>query len=333
MEGGHAVHEAVRAFVERRGAWTLAAGPLPSNVLDVLKLAARANDALDQWSLDLNIPPQRLGEIAGSFFENVLITPEATHYRVLGVAPNASVARIMVHYNWLMQWLRVGGHSPEMRAELAARIKSAYRDLSDTVRRAAYDAAMSEALAARLEHVIQPAKYDPRKSTAQGAQAAPGAAPAAPEAPAPSAPSAPVDEPVDEDDWHVETVVLESDEPPAPTRTLARPAPEAAPAEGHAIELPTPRPAATTQAPVRSRWPVALAGLVLLAAAGLWLTQDQWRPWLDAPRSGGEVTPPPAEVAAADGAPADDAQGLRDLATGDLHGGDEDHRSTSVYGS
>jgi hypothetical protein len=49
MHGGHAVHEAVRAFVERRGAWTLAAGPLPSNVLDVLKLAARAGDKLDQW--------------------------------------------------------------------------------------------------------------------------------------------------------------------------------------------------------------------------------------------------------------------------------------------
>jgi len=306
VNGGHAVHEAVRAFVERRGAWTLAAGPLPSNVLDVLKLAARAGDKLDQWSLDLNIPPQRLAEIAGSFIENVLITPEASYYRVLGLEPDASEARITVHYNWLMQWLRVGHHAPELRAELAVRIKTAYRELSDASRRAAYDAAMGEALAARLQNTIQPAQYDPRKTPGLRALNVPRVE--ATSAPAPTGPTAHAPRRVaadaEDDIWHTETVLLDPSE--------LGPGPEPKPAEESnepPTRPPTPqlqcrpdeviavltRPPTRPVEPVRSRAPMLLTALVLAAAAMLFVTRGQWLPWLESEGPAREVATAPTQ--------------------------------------
>lgn len=171
MTGGHAVHEAVRAFVSPNSVRNLAAGPLPSHVFKVIKLAARSDEALEEWSVELNLPKERLVDIARFFLEQVLMTRDATHYRVLGVEPFASSARIRAHYRWLMKWLHPDKTNAGWHAVLAERVNRAYAELRDPQRRADYDASLKLRSRSRFRTVVPlPAGFTARVAASEQRQ-------------------------------------------------------------------------------------------------------------------------------------------------------------------
>jgi hypothetical protein len=154
--GNHAVRVALRLLADPHGARELGTGRLPSQVIEVLKLAARAPDALDQWSARLEVPPDRLVEAAVFFIEQVLMVRDASHYRVLGLEPWASADAVRAHYRWLMHRVHPDRASSGWHAVLAERVNRAYAVLRNPERRQAYDVILWQEL-----HPSEPASAVP----------------------------------------------------------------------------------------------------------------------------------------------------------------------------
>jgi hypothetical protein len=142
MQATHAVRVAVRVFVDPRTARNLATGPMPAQVIEVLQLAAGAPEKLAEWSQALNLPPAQLVDIAVYFIEHIMMPPAASHYRVLGVEPDASAPRIQAHYRWLLRALHADRPTAGWHLVMAERVNEAYAALSDPTRRAAYDSSL-----------------------------------------------------------------------------------------------------------------------------------------------------------------------------------------------
>ncbi len=143
-----AVRVALQIYAEPPAARGAAQAPLPHGVLDALKLAAGSAKTQGACSRDFGVPPERLTAAAKFFIEQVMFTRGADHYRVLGVDPQASTARIRAHYRWLIRWLHPDREGAGWHAVLAGRVNEAYAELRHAERRAAYDEARQAQAAA-----------------------------------------------------------------------------------------------------------------------------------------------------------------------------------------
>ena len=188
MESMHAVRVAMRVLALPMAGRNHAVAPMPPHVLEVLRIAARSPDTLQQWSNELRMPPDRLVDAANAFIQEVMMPPHASHYRVLGVEPDASMALIRTHYRWLAQGLQAG--DAVANGWMLDRASVAFEELSDPLKRSAYDQT--------LGGTVQGTQYNDAEDLAPAA------------APEPTWES-PAAEPADEDDT-VEILALKPEE-------------------------------------------------------------------------------------------------------------------------
>lgn len=118
------------------------AAPLPDGILLLLNVAARDQDAesdataLTGRSIDL------LREAAEFFIAQILLSPDANSYRVLGGDGKAPAGELRTHMAALMRWLHPDHDQSGERAIMAARVLRAWEDLKTPERRQAYDATL-----------------------------------------------------------------------------------------------------------------------------------------------------------------------------------------------
>jgi curved DNA-binding protein CbpA len=108
-------------------------------VLMVLRIAAgeeeseQAAVALTGRSLDL------IRKAAMFFIEQILFTPDADSYRVLGTAPEASASELRRNVALLFRWLHPDLESQGERSIFIGRVTTAWNDLKTPERRGVYD--------------------------------------------------------------------------------------------------------------------------------------------------------------------------------------------------
>ncbi len=108
---------------------SMAAAPLPVDVLEVIQIAAESQDACRAAALATRQPEPVLVEAARFYVQQILFPPEADCYRVLGIRPGDSREVARLHMRWLLQWIhpdRNGGWD----AVYAKRILKAWREVS-----------------------------------------------------------------------------------------------------------------------------------------------------------------------------------------------------------
>jgi DnaJ-class molecular chaperone len=75
------------------------------------------------------------------FIEQILLSPGADSYRVLGAGPGASNAELRTNMALLMRWLHPDAAREGEQSVFAQRLAAAWNDLKSPERRAAYDSA------------------------------------------------------------------------------------------------------------------------------------------------------------------------------------------------
>jgi hypothetical protein len=138
-----ALHQAPARFPELlRGH-----GHLPSGVTILLRLAGGASLDDEEFVSPPLLSVPELRNAARFFVEQVLLSRDADHYRVLGVSHDAAIEEIKEHHRLLMRIFHPDRTDPESNADaaIAARINLAYNALRLPADRAAYDAKLRQA--------------------------------------------------------------------------------------------------------------------------------------------------------------------------------------------
>ena len=140
----------LRAPAERHA---LRQKPLPAGMDRLLGIAAGTMPhELADAAQAFNEPASRIREAARFYAREVLFFAQADAYRVLGVDPDASDARIKASHRLLQHWLHPDRLDSEDDAVFAARVNVAWNRLRNPERRQAYDALLhKDALAGPLE--------------------------------------------------------------------------------------------------------------------------------------------------------------------------------------
>jgi hypothetical protein len=113
--------------------------PLPEGVPLLLRVAA-GDDASEEAAAAATGRPREVVKQAATFFiEQVLLSPDADSYRMLGASPAASSSELRQNMALLMRWLHPDIAHKGDPSVFAARIAAAWNDLKTPERRAAYD--------------------------------------------------------------------------------------------------------------------------------------------------------------------------------------------------
>jgi hypothetical protein len=129
------------------GVKRLRASPLPDDVNTLLRIAAGDDEAANQAADATRQSPNKIREAAAFYVEQILLHPDADHYRVLGARPDASAAELRRNMAWLIRWLHPDQHNGGERSVFAGRVTKAWSELKTEERRAAYDLSRRKALA------------------------------------------------------------------------------------------------------------------------------------------------------------------------------------------
>jgi hypothetical protein len=117
--------------------------PLPPGVPLLLRLAAGDPEAERQAAAFVDRPAHEMREAAAFFIEQMLLSPEADSYRVLGASADAGSGELRQNMALLMKWLHPDRDRPGERSVFVHRVTMAWDDLKTPERRAAYDAQRS----------------------------------------------------------------------------------------------------------------------------------------------------------------------------------------------
>jgi hypothetical protein len=113
--------------------------PLPEGVAVLLSVAA-GDPASEAAAVEAVGRPREVVRQAATFFiEQILLSPDADCYRVLGANPAATNGELRHNMAFLMRWLHPDIASQGEQAIFAARIGTAWNSLKTPERRAAYD--------------------------------------------------------------------------------------------------------------------------------------------------------------------------------------------------
>jgi hypothetical protein len=129
MAGQRAVHLALELARMPAFASSMAASPLPADVLEVIRIAAKSPDACRSAALATGEPEPALVEAARFYVQQILLRPDADCYRILGLQPGDSRELARVHMRWLLQWLHPD-RNDGWDAVYAKRIVTAWREVS-----------------------------------------------------------------------------------------------------------------------------------------------------------------------------------------------------------
>lgn len=136
----------LRAPTERR---RLRQMPLPEGIGELLTIAANvAPDALAAAASRLGEPAATLLEAARFYAREVLFHEGADAYRTLGVDAQAGHDRIKAHHRLLQLWLHPDRDQSGDDSVFAARVNTAWNQLSSESRRRAYDTELIRAASA-----------------------------------------------------------------------------------------------------------------------------------------------------------------------------------------
>src|SRR6516225_5996304 len=117
----------------------LRSGPLPGEMLSLLRIAAGDEDVTKEAAASLNRPYDMVREAAGFFVEQILLHSDADSYRVLGARPGASYAELRRNMTLLLRWLHPDLDPNGERTVFTARVTRAWNDLKTEDRRLAYE--------------------------------------------------------------------------------------------------------------------------------------------------------------------------------------------------
>jgi hypothetical protein len=114
-------------------------GPLPDNVLTLLRIAAGDEEAIREASALVGRSHETVHKAAAFFIEQILLSPDADSYRILGATPAASRDELRRNMALLLRWLHPDLDRRGERSMFAARVTRAWEQLKTHERRAAYD--------------------------------------------------------------------------------------------------------------------------------------------------------------------------------------------------
>ena len=112
--------------------------PLPSGLLPILQIAAGDEVVSTFAAASLDRPPELLVEASRFFIEQILLSPDADSYRVLGVARSATAGELRRNMALLLRGLHPDLDSGT-RSIYTARVTAAWENLKTGDRRAAYE--------------------------------------------------------------------------------------------------------------------------------------------------------------------------------------------------
>ncbi|HEY1980067.1 MAG TPA: DnaJ domain-containing protein [Xanthobacteraceae bacterium] len=128
------------------------AGPLPDDVLTLLRIAGGDEDVENAAALNADRSRSVVQRAATFFIEQILFAPDADSYRVLGAGPRATAAELRRNVALLMRWLHPDMDPQSDRSIFVGRVTAAWNDLKTPERRAAYDDRLRSSEKTRSHH-------------------------------------------------------------------------------------------------------------------------------------------------------------------------------------
>jgi hypothetical protein len=122
--------------------------PLPDAVT-LLRIVAGDEEATSQAMEAMGRSRETVCEAAAFFIEQILLSPDADSYRVLGARPEATNYELRRNMALLLRWLHPDHDGQGARSVFVGRVTRAWNDLKTQERRAAYDQSRRIALAER----------------------------------------------------------------------------------------------------------------------------------------------------------------------------------------
>lgn len=113
--------------------------PLPDGVLTVLRIAAGDEAVETEAARTVGRPLELVRRAAAFFIEQILLSPDADSYRVLGAERNATAAELRRNMALLLRWLHPDMDRQGVRSMFAGRVTKAWETLKTPERRTAYD--------------------------------------------------------------------------------------------------------------------------------------------------------------------------------------------------
>jgi hypothetical protein len=119
---------------------------LPDGLTHVLEVASGAPTAVRDAAETLGESEKTVLAAARFYLEQILFaSPDADAYRILGVAPRASVEEIRTHHRWLQRWLHPDRAQAGDASVFATRVNQAWAQLRTPEMRHEYDVRLAEA--------------------------------------------------------------------------------------------------------------------------------------------------------------------------------------------
>jgi hypothetical protein len=116
--------------------------PLPDGVDALLRIVANDGDAIERCAERLEKTPTELREAAAFYLEQIILTPGADSYRVLGTQRHAPATELRRNLVLLCRWLHSDICEDLPRSIFFLRVMQAWNDLKTPERRAEYDAGL-----------------------------------------------------------------------------------------------------------------------------------------------------------------------------------------------
>jgi len=113
--------------------------PLPDGIPIVLGIAAGDETALTEAANLVDRPSALIRNAAAFFIEQILLSPDADSYRVLGTNNTATAGELRRNMALLLRFVHPDTKPADCRSIFAGRVTRAWEDLKSSERRAAYD--------------------------------------------------------------------------------------------------------------------------------------------------------------------------------------------------
>jgi hypothetical protein len=139
MDRSGALKQAINLLHFPSQVQSIRSAPLPNDVLILLRIVAGDEEATSQAARSTGRSRDTVRDAANFFIEQVMLSPSADSYRVLGASPQASLGEIRRNMALLLRWLHPDHDRRGERSVFAARVTRAWNDLKTKERREIYD--------------------------------------------------------------------------------------------------------------------------------------------------------------------------------------------------
>jgi len=123
---------------------SLRSAPLPEGIPILLQVAAGNEEVTREAACAMDRSADAVRSAAVFFIEQILLSPEADSYRVLGAGPGATNSELRRNMSQLLKRFHPDADRSGYRSSFAARVTLAWQDLKTPARRAAYDASRQD---------------------------------------------------------------------------------------------------------------------------------------------------------------------------------------------